>query len=306
MPNMLEYESPPPTMVAPWRGPAVALWVTLLAANCALWVWVAHAGKVGPAGLACFAVLAVFPLSRLLMEFGVYRPRLIPDPRRIGHALERQVRLRLETVPQLEAADLDVLTAGQRSLMKELGREFDGNGFHELGEYVDRSWMRLAPGTQHLVTVFATEDPRWAAIVTVRGDNRQATFEIDFQTEFDDGTFLTTTDCKVKATAARPPQDEVIIVPSEWGVQQMAQRHITHLDAAVASGRTSREVRSLQDIWAQSERERLRILAWSHANGFITPEHVRSVMAAAGWIPELQDVAVNSLTQSLRQNPTLP
>lgn len=304
MPDALEYQPPPPTLVAPTRWGVAVGWGVFVALDLALVILVLSHDRRDFGALACVGAFAILPLLMLLKELGVYNPRRLPDPRRFGGEIERQLRGRLRTPCECQAAGLDALLPPQRQSMLALSVEFKQAGLSHVGDYVDHAARRANPAKEHLARVFAApDDPRWIVTLTVSGDRASSVVTIVFRSELEDGAFVLTTDSKVVASAPRPKDDDVALVPSEWDAEKMMRRHISRLDDLARAGRPAGPTISLEDACNQDDRDRLRRQAWCDQHGYVTPEHVQAVMEAAGWIPELRDVAVHAMVEHLRANP---
>lgn len=182
-----------------------------------------------------------------LVAGGVYGVVLLATAR-AAEDVFHQLTSVYDEVHELLPADPDAFPGVPREGYTMVGAELSEMGFRRLGSMEDRTVSEALPAMRTYLDVYtnATGDIFCATYRVQTPEIEQQI--VDFESQFEDGTFLATTNSLAAAWMTPAPQIDTEIMDAYASTGRISMRHRERLAEARERGRLTKTVSSLEEV----------------------------------------------------------
>lgn len=279
------------------------------------WDVLGGAGKAGSVMLVVAGSLLALPLLGLLvLRLAMFL--LVGWMKRklgnIGADMLGQTRALYEKLHEFRPAAEADFKGLDRDYYENTTRELLGRGFRQLGDLVDQTIEETSGVVAPIRVLVSADGATTAALYHLvppgMPPDADKLLMCDVTTEFDDGTFLMTSNTEGSDLMTPPPQIQRRQFPLRTRVAEMLAAHASDLDQLTAKkasdgggGASPVIIETVADALASERRQQAAKNAFRKGIGYLDPEEVRRIAESADAEPGVADLAAEAADEARRK-----
>lgn len=277
------------------------------------WDALGGAGKAGSVMLVVAGSLLALPLLGLLvLRLAMFL--LVSWMKRklgsIGANMLGQTRALYEKLHEFRPAAEADFEGLDRDYYENTTRELLGRGFRQLGDLVDQTIEETSGVVAPIRVLVSADGTTTAALYHLvppgMPPDADKLLMCDVTTEFDDGTFLITSNTEGHDLMTPPPQFQRRQFPLSTPVAQMLVAHASDLDQLTAKkvsdrGASPVVIETIADALASERRQQAAKNAFRKGIGYLDPEEVRRIAADIDAEEGFADLAAEAADEARRK-----
>lgn len=277
------------------------------------WDALGGAGKAGSVMLVVAGSLLALPLLGLLvLRLAMFL--LVGWMKRklgsIGANMLGQTRALYEKLHEFRPAAEADFEGLDRDYYENTTRDLLGRGFRQLGDLVDQTIEETSGVVAPIRVLVSADGTTTAALYHLvppgMPPDADKLLMCDVTTEFDDGTFLMTSNSAGHDLMTPPPQIQRRQFPLDTPVADMLAAHASDLDQLTAKkasdgGASPVIIESIADALASERRQQAAKNAFRKGIGYLDPEEVRRIAANIDADPGVADLAAEAADEARRK-----
>jgi hypothetical protein len=252
------------------------------------WETLGGGGKTGAVVSVVIGTLLMLPLALITVGALIVKyffHRLSKELSKAGEGIVGTSKAMYDKIHEFrDATDKDFENVDRDAYDASM-RDFESAGFSHLGDTVDQTILEVQ-GQSPPIRIMSSADGTTVVgmyhlntPMTPRSPDGSTTLFCDMTSEYDDGTFLVTSNTEGSDLMTPPPQIQRRQLPFETATQMLRARHETEKQKLLAakSGVKCVSVSTLKDAIEMEKRQQAIKNAFRKGIGFIDPAEVRRI-----------------------------
>jgi hypothetical protein len=252
------------------------------------WETLGGAAKAGAVMLVVFGTLLMLPLVLIALAAVVIRywfRRVTKDLEKATADMTGQTKAMYDRIHEFRDATNEDFKDVDQGAYEQAARDFADAGFRSLGDVIDQTIAELGQTSPPIRVMASADGTTLAALYHFKNPmmpqsaNNESTLICDLTSEFDDGSFLVTSNTEGLDLMTPPPQIQRRQLPLETASDMQRARHETEKQKLLAakSGATCIAVSTLGDALEMEKRQQAIKNAFRKGIGYLDPAEVRRI-----------------------------
>jgi hypothetical protein len=272
------------------------------------WEALPAVGKTGAVVLVVLGTVWVLPFL-LLLALRIFIKRTVgklgKDFAEAGRRIVQDGKAMYGEIHEYRAATEADFAGLDREFYESTGSELASLGFRYLGDLVNESIAALKGVTPVIRVMTSADGTTVAAFYHLNSARRpdRKLLTCEFETEFSDGTFLTSGNTQESNPLTPPPRIHARRYPRATPVSQLVQLHEAERQKLMAAdaGLTCTSVNTVPELVEFQKRQQQIKNDFRKGIGFIEPDEVRRVGQSSNGNPDVTESVAQAVEEARRR-----